>query len=94
MAVEAMNLRGVDISKLRSKSVNQFTDTPFDLIVTVCDNAKHDCPVFVNAKRQLHWPFEDPADAEGSNDQKLAVFVDVREQIEQAISQFLSASDE
>lgn len=90
MAVQAMKLRGVDISMLQSKSLDQFVDTPFDLVVTVCDNAKDDCPVFVQAKRQVHWPFNDPADATGSDDEKLAVFVDIREQIERKITEFLS----
>ena len=94
LAVEAMKQRGFDISMLESKSVEQYTDHPFDLVVTVCDNAKEDCPVLPGATQMLHWPFEDPADAQGSDPEKLAVFVHVRDQIENTIKDFLRSSDE
>ena len=53
----------IDISSHASKSLDRFRDQAFDLVVTVCDNAKDACPVFPGATRALHWPFDDPADA-------------------------------
>ena len=90
LAVEAMSRRGMDISDARSKSVDEFEGERFDLVVTVCDNARDACPVFPGAAEQLHWPFDDPADAEGTDEEKLAVFTRVREEIEQKIAGYLS----
>ena len=60
-AVRAMNDIGVDISTQRSKGASQFVTEPFDVVVTVCDSAAHDCPYWPDAKRIEHWPIEDPS---------------------------------
>lgn len=89
LAIKAMQERGIDLADARSKSVTEFSDQHFDLVVTVCDNARETCPVYPNATETLHWPFYDPADATGSEDEKYAVFVDVRQQIEDRIAAYL-----
>jgi arsenate reductase len=88
-AIEAMRELGVDISAYRSKSVSEFDGQPFDLVVTVCDNAREACPFFPGAKETLHWPFFDPAEAEGSQDEQMAVFRRVRDEISATISSYL-----
>ncbi len=88
-AIEAMRELGVDISAYRSKSVSEFDGQPFDLVVTVCDNAREACPFFPGAKETLHWPFFDPAEATGSQEEQMAVFRRVRDEISTTISSYL-----
>ncbi len=90
LAVRAMGEWDIDISANESKSLSQFQNRPFDLVVTVCDNAKEACPVFSGARQTLHWPFDDPADAEGSDEEKLPVFRRVRDQIARRIREHLN----
>ena len=92
LAVDAMAERGIDISTGTSKSVNEFAGQKFDLVITVCDHANEACPVFPGASERLHWPFEDPADALGSDEQKRMVFARVRDEIEETIKQFLETN--
>ena len=89
MAIELLNELELPTAGLVSKSVDQFADQYFDLVVTVCDNAKNDCPLFASAKTTLHWPFEDPNDAEGDDAEKMKVFRSVAELIRGRISAFL-----
>jgi len=91
LAVQAMQERGFDISAGVSKSVDEFNGQNFDLVVTVCDNAHEACPIFPDAIDRQHWPFDDPADATGTDEEKLQVFVRVRNEIEQTITNFLNA---
>ncbi|MCL4114566.1 UNVERIFIED_CONTAM: hypothetical protein GTU68_061269 [Idotea baltica] len=84
MAVTAMNDVGIDISAQVSKSINDFlppNGTPPDLIISVCSAAEKECPIFPGAMERLHWPFFDPADATGTDEEKMAVFVRVRDEI-------------
>lgn len=90
LAIRAMQELDIDLSENTSKSVGQFQDQPFDLVVTVCDNAKESCPVFPGAKDTLHWPFDDPADAIGTDDEKLTVFRRVRDEIKDTIQNYLT----
>ena len=89
LAIEAMKELGRDLSSHQSKSLDQFQDQPFDLVVTVCDNAKEACPVFTGAKQTLHWPFDDPADATGSDEEKMVMFRRVRDEIKEKIQDYL-----
>ena len=89
LAITAMESIGVDISTARSKHVDEFADKPFDLVVTVCDNAKESCPLIPNAQQTLHWPFEDPADFKGSDEERQAGFARVRDEISARISEYL-----
>lgn len=96
-AVQAMREIGVDISGQRSKSVEEFRDSIFDLAITVCDRAKQACPICSTrlelpakspgAKKIVHRSFEDPAAAVGSQDEQLQVFRRVRDEIRDWIVQ-------
>jgi len=89
-AVAVMREIGIDISRHRSKSVDEFAGQKMDLVITVCDNAKESCPVFPGTTQRLHWPFEDPAALAGSEEQRLAAFRSIRDQIRARIQRFLS----
>jgi arsenate reductase len=78
----------LDIAANQSKHANQFADENFDLVVTVCDHAQENCPAFPGAKAHLHWPFDDPADATGTDEEKLAVFRRVRDEVRQRIAEY------
>jgi len=90
-AVAVMNEIGIDISGQRSKSVNEFDGAPLDYVITVCDNAKESCPVFPGAAKRLHWPFEDPATVQGSEDERKAAFRKVRDEVHARIKTFLAS---
>jgi arsenate reductase (thioredoxin) len=94
LAIKAMQEVGVDISQHRSKSLDEFIGQPFDYVVTVCDNAREACPAFPGAANQLHWGFDDPAHAPGTDEEKLRVFRRVRSEIEHRIRLFLFACKE
>jgi len=89
MAIDLLKEYGMPTSGLRSKSIDEFAGQEFDLVVTVCDNAKNECPTFPGANRVLHWPFEDPNDAEGSGEEKMKVFRSVADLIRARISAYL-----
>lgn len=89
MALKALEEIGLSSDGLTSKSSDPFIDQPFDLVVTVCGNAQSDCPVWPGAQQVLHWPFEDPADATGGDDEKMDCFRKVRDQIKSSISDYL-----
>ncbi len=89
LAIRAMQELDIDISSNTSKSLDQFQNEPFDLVVTVCDNAQESCPVFPGAKQTLHWPFDDPADATGTEDEQLVFFRRVRDEIKHRIESYL-----
>lgn len=80
-AVAAMAEVGVDISGHTSNHVDEYREQPFDLVVTVCDDARERCPVLPGARRQLHRSFPDPAGATGSADQIRAAFRSTRDQL-------------
>ena len=92
LAVQAMKELEIDISTDESKSLDQFQNQPFDIVVTVCDNAKESCPVFPGAKETFHWPFDDPADATGTDDEKMSVFRRVRDEIKEKIQEYLATT--
>jgi arsenate reductase len=81
LAIQVMNEAGIDISSHRSKSVEEFIGTPFDYIITVCDNAREECPYLPGSHVTIHIPFEDPATATGTLEQRLTVFRRVRDAI-------------
>ncbi|MBT8387811.1 MAG: arsenate reductase ArsC, partial [Ignavibacteria bacterium] len=81
-AVRVMQEIGVDISSGKPQDVNEFINDSFDYVITVCDNVKETCPVFMgDVKEQLHIGFEDPADATGTEEEILSVFRKVRDEI-------------
>ena len=83
---------GVDISGHRSKSVEEFLDQDFDYVITVCDQARDQCPVFPASVSSLHWSLEDPAAAGGATEQRKAVFRRVRDEIAARLHEFLQGS--
>jgi arsenate reductase len=84
-AIEVMREVGIDISGHRSKSVDEFTDAEFDYVITVCDNANEQCPIFPGKTQRIHWSFEDPAAVQGDKDQRLAIFRKVRDEIRERL---------
>lgn len=80
-AIAAMAELGIDLSGHRSKSVEEFAGQHFDVVLTVCDNAREVCPVFPAATVMVHQAFEDPAGVEGDDEIRLQAFRRVRDQI-------------
>lgn len=89
-AIEAMREVGIDISGHRSKSVEELVGREFDYVITVCDNARENCPVFPGATERIHWSFDDPAAAEGDDAARLAVFRRVRDEIREKLRGFVA----
>jgi len=89
LAVQVMDEADIDISNHTPKSVDQFLDQRFDYVITVCDHARETCPVFTGqVEHRVHLGFEDPAEAAGSNEEKLAVFRRVRDKIREEFEKF------
>ena len=88
-AIRAMEEIGVDISRQTSKSIDRFVKKKFDYTITLCDEAAKSCPNFSGRGKQLHWPFEDPAAATGTVEERLAVFRKVRDKLKTKIEEFL-----
>jgi len=87
-AIAAMRELGIDISGHRSKSVDEFTGQQFDYVLTVCDNAKESCPIFPGKTATIHHNFEDPAALQGSEEERLALFRRVRDEIREYLKGF------
>jgi arsenate reductase len=88
-AIAVMQEIGIDISQHRSKSVDEFADQSFDFVITVCDNANEQCPVFPGKTERIHWSFEDPALATGDKEHRQLVFRRVRDQIKDRLDKFI-----
>jgi arsenate reductase len=88
-AIAAMQEIAIDISGHRSKSMDEFIGQDLDYVITVCDDANELCPVFPGETKRLHWPFPDPAAVEGSEEQRIAAFKEIRDQIHGRIMVFL-----
>lgn len=93
LAITAMAELGIDISGQRSKTTADLGGQRFDYAVTVCDDAKEACPYYANAEQQVHWAFDDPAAATGTDAERLAVFRRVRDEIAARIDDFVSAAN-
>lgn len=89
-AVEAMREIGIDISRQRSKSVDEFAGQNFDFIITVCDNAKETCPIFPDAATRIHQSFTDPPPENvGEYQSRLEIFRSVRDQLREWLIDFI-----
>jgi arsenate reductase (thioredoxin) len=88
-AVQVMAEIGIDISQQFSKSVDRFLGGQFDYVITVCDNANEQCPVFPGRTQRLHWSFEDPATIGGDDATRLNAFRKIRDQIRERLRTFL-----
>jgi arsenate reductase (thioredoxin) len=89
LAIRAMADVGVDLGAHTSKIVDELVEKPWDYVVTVCDAANETCPVFPKKSSRLHWSFEDPSQAAGSDEQRLEVFRRVRDQIRRRITDWV-----
>src|SRR6266478_2517136 len=87
-AIQVMREIGIDISGHRSKSVDEFTGQDFDYVLTVCDHAKETCPIYPWHSNRMHHNFQDPSAVEGSEEQRLAVFREVRDEIRMYLRTF------
>jgi len=86
-AIAVMREIGIDISGQRSKLVDEFAARDFDYVLTVCEHARETCPLYPGHGNRLHRGFEDPAAVEGSQEERLAAFRRVRDQIRQYLNQ-------
>jgi arsenate reductase len=91
-AIAAMAEIGIDISAHRSKCLDEFLGEPFDYVITVCDNAADNCPVFPGPAKRIHWSFDDPAEAKGDEADILATFNRVRDEISTRLEEFVRAN--
>jgi arsenate reductase (thioredoxin) len=91
LAIQVMAERGIDLGAHRSKVFTSMLDQPWDYMITVCDDANERCPFVPGASTRLHWAFEDPSRAGGSDAERLAVFRRVRDLIEARLRGWLQA---
>lgn len=89
VAIEVLKEIGIDISSHTSKSVDRFIKQQFDYVITVCDSAKERCPYFPGAKSRLHIPFEDPVGFQGTDEERMNKFREVRDEIKKRMEQFI-----
>jgi arsenate reductase (thioredoxin) len=90
LAIRAMEEIGIDISGQESKTLDQYLSEPFDHVITVCDDANEACPFFPGATARLHWSLQDPSQARGSEEERLAAFRSVRNELRSRIEQELT----
>ncbi|MBI4463091.1 MAG: arsenate reductase ArsC [Acidobacteria bacterium] len=88
-AIRCMQEIGIDISTQRSKSLEPFLGQSFDYVITVCDRAKQSCPVLPGAAETLHWSLPDPAEARGTDEERMTGFRQVREDLASRIRQLV-----
>ncbi|MBL9159228.1 MAG: arsenate reductase ArsC [Verrucomicrobiales bacterium] len=81
LAIRAMEEIGIDLAGHHSKHLDEFLDREVETVITVCGNADQACPVFPGQANRHHWPFDDPAHATGTEEEQLAVFRRVRDEI-------------
>jgi arsenate reductase len=89
LAIQAMAERGIDISRHSSKLLVSLMQEPWDYVVTVCDDANERCPLFPGRVKRLHWSFEDPSRATGTDAERLETFRRVRDQIASQLEHWL-----
>lgn len=90
-AVRAMAEIGIDIAGHRSKSLDNLAGQRFDVVITVCDNARESCPVLPGVRESIHWSLPDPAAAEGGDEAKLASFRAVRDDLRERLTGFIES---
>ena len=93
LAIEAMREIGIDLSGHTSKTLDAFAGQTFDYVITVCDRANESCPIFPGGTERIHWSFEDPTAATGTDEQKLRAFRTVRDAIQQRLRIFVTVAD-
>ena len=93
MAVVAMQEVGIDMSGQGSKDVAVYVQDSFDYLITVCDQAREECPIFPGARQQLHWSIPDPAEVDGDEASRLAAFRRVRDDLDGRIREFIAGAE-
>ena len=89
-AIAAMREIGIDISGHRSKSVDEFAGQEFDYVITVCDNARESCPVVPANTFRIHWSLDDPAAVQGTEEERLAAFRRIRDELREHLQRFIT----
>src|SRR5919201_5728346 len=90
LAIQVMREAGIDISGQESKTLDRYLNQPWDYVITVCDQANEVCPFFPGGKKRLHWSFPDPSQATGTEDQQLALYRQVRDDIRDRLNTLFS----
>ena len=88
LAIRVMREIDIDISSHRSKPLGEFLDRPIETVITVCGHADAACPIFPGQVNRHHWPFDDPAHAPGTDEEKLGVFRRVRDEIRRTFTAY------
>jgi arsenate reductase (thioredoxin) len=91
-AIAVMDEIGIDISGQQSKTLDRYLDQPFDWVITVCDTARQNCPVFPGVEQTAHWGVDDPTDAAGSDADRLEAFRHARDDLRNRIRLFIAAA--
>jgi arsenate reductase (thioredoxin) len=91
LAVRAMSELGIDLGGHTSKTLDRFLAERWDYVITVCDSANERCPVFAGTAHRVHWSFDDPSAATGSEDERLNVFRRIRDHISAQLQGWLKA---
>ena len=93
LTIQVMEEQGVNMRGHYSKGLDQFLGkVHFAYLVTVCSRAEEKCPIFPGMGQRLHWPFEDPAAYKGNPEERLAIFRQVRDEIEEKVKEFAQIS--
>ncbi|MFW5869167.1 MAG: arsenate reductase ArsC, partial [Armatimonadota bacterium] len=93
LAVKAMAEVGIDISDQEPKDLGRYDDETFDLVITVCDGAKQSCPMFLGANESVHWSLEDPAEAEGTEEERMEFFREIRDEIRRRVEHLVETGE-
>ena len=93
LAIRAMDEAGIDLRSHRSKTLERFLGEKWDYVITVCDSANERCPLFAGGATRLHWSFDDPSAVTGPEDERLAAFRRVRDEIEARLRRWLDEID-
>lgn len=93
-AIQAMKEIGIDISGARSKNMDEFADQSFDYVITLCDSANEECPLFFGGVRKMHMGFDDPAVARGAEEEIMPIFRKVRDEIEDKLMKYFGKSED
>lgn len=88
LAIKALGEIGIDISSNTSKHMNEFLKQDVETVITVCGNANQACPVYPGQVNRFHWPFDDPAKAEGSETEIWKTFLKIRDEIQKTFSNY------
>lgn len=94
LAIKAMQEIGIDITSHRSKHLSEFLSEPVETVITVCGNADQVCPMFPGQVNRYHWGFDDPAHATGTEDEQLAVFRRVRDEIRRVFEAYAAGRND